>query len=45
MAARFGVTLPVVEQVLGVYDELIARGYGDEDISAAYRLSAERFGA
>ena len=45
MAARFGVTLPVVEQVLGVYDELIARGYGDEDISAAYRLSAESFGA
>jgi 3-hydroxyisobutyrate dehydrogenase len=45
MAARFGVTLPVVEQVLGVYDELIARGYGDEDISAAYRLSAELFGA
>ena len=45
MAARFGVTLPVVEQVLGVYDELIARGYGDEDISAAYRLSAESYGA
>ncbi len=45
MAARFGVTLPVVEQVLGVYAELIARGYGDEDISAAYRLSAEIFGA
>jgi 3-hydroxyisobutyrate dehydrogenase len=45
MAARFGVTLPVVEQVLGVYEELMARGYGDEDISAAYRLSAELFGA
>jgi 3-hydroxyisobutyrate dehydrogenase len=45
MAARFGVTLPVVEQVLGVYEELMARGYGDEDISSAYRLSAELFGA
>jgi 3-hydroxyisobutyrate dehydrogenase len=45
MAARFGVALPVVERVLDVYSELIARGYGDEDISATYRLKAELFGA
>jgi 3-hydroxyisobutyrate dehydrogenase len=45
MAARFGVTLPVVERMLNVYSELIARGYGDEDISATYRLTEELFGA
>jgi 3-hydroxyisobutyrate dehydrogenase len=45
MAARFGVTLPVVERVLDIYSELITRGYGDEDISATYRLKAELFGA
>jgi 3-hydroxyisobutyrate dehydrogenase len=43
MAARFGVALPVVERMLSEYAELIARGYGDEDISAAYRLKAELF--
>lgn len=43
MAARLGVTLPVVERMLGEYQELIARGYGDEDISATYRLKAELF--
>jgi len=43
MAARFGVELPVVERMLGEYAELIARGYGDEDISAAYRLKAQLF--
>ncbi len=43
MAARFGVTLPVVERMLDEYTELIARGYGDEDISAAFRLKAELF--
>jgi len=45
MAARFGVTLPVVERMLATYGELMARGYGDEDISATYRLAAELFGA
>jgi 3-hydroxyisobutyrate dehydrogenase len=45
MAARFGVTLPVVERVLDIYAELMARGYGDEDISATYRLKEELFGA
>jgi 3-hydroxyisobutyrate dehydrogenase len=43
MAARFGVTLPVVERMLAEYAELCARGYGDEDISAAFRLKAEMF--
>jgi 3-hydroxyisobutyrate dehydrogenase len=43
MAARFGVKLPVVERMLGEYAELVARGYGDEDISATFRLKAELF--
>ena len=43
MAARFGVTLPVVERMLGEYAELVERGYGDEDISATFRLKSELF--
>jgi 3-hydroxyisobutyrate dehydrogenase len=43
MAAGFGVALPVVERMLAEYAELMARGYGDEDISATYRLKAELF--
>jgi 3-hydroxyisobutyrate dehydrogenase len=43
MAARFGTALPVVERMIGEYAELIARGYGDEDVSATYRLKAELF--
>jgi 3-hydroxyisobutyrate dehydrogenase len=43
MAARFGVELPVVERMLAEYAELTARGYGDEDISATYRLKSELF--
>jgi 3-hydroxyisobutyrate dehydrogenase len=43
MAARLGVALPVVERMLSEYAELISRGYGDEDISAAFRLKAELF--
>ncbi|HXS20947.1 MAG TPA: NAD(P)-dependent oxidoreductase, partial [Steroidobacteraceae bacterium] len=43
MAARFGVALPVVERMLSEYAELVSRGYGDEDISAAFRLKAELF--
>jgi 3-hydroxyisobutyrate dehydrogenase len=43
MAARFGVALPLVERMLAEYAELIARGFGDEDISATYRLKAELF--
>jgi 3-hydroxyisobutyrate dehydrogenase len=43
MAARFGVSLPVVERMLGEYAELVSRGYGDEDISSAFRLKEELF--
>jgi 3-hydroxyisobutyrate dehydrogenase len=43
MAARFGVQLPVVERMLAEYAELVARGFGDEDISATYRLKSELF--
>ncbi len=43
MAARFGVTLPVVERMRAEYSELQARGYGDEDISATFRLKEELF--
>jgi 3-hydroxyisobutyrate dehydrogenase len=43
MAARFGVALPVVERMLDEYAELISRGYGDEDISATFRLKSELF--
>ena len=43
MAARFGVALPVVERMLDEYAELTERGFGDEDISAAFRLKDELF--
>src|SRR5579872_5001371 len=43
MAARFGVALPVVERMLDEYSELVSRGYGDEDISATFRLKEEMF--
>jgi 3-hydroxyisobutyrate dehydrogenase len=38
MAARHGVTLPVVESTLAQYAELLASGHGDEDISTIFRL-------
>ncbi len=43
MAAQRGAVLPVVESTLQEYEKLIARGFGDEDISAIYRLKAELF--
>jgi 3-hydroxyisobutyrate dehydrogenase len=43
MAAAAGVVLPVVEDMLAEYAELIARGHGDEDISAIHRLKRELF--
>jgi 3-hydroxyisobutyrate dehydrogenase len=43
MAARFGVELGVVERMLAEYAELVARGYGDEDVSATFRLKEELF--
>jgi 3-hydroxyisobutyrate dehydrogenase len=43
MAARFGVSLPVVDSMLAEYAELISRGFGDEDISATHRLKQALF--
>lgn len=43
MAAAHGVALPVVEDVLREYAELIRRGHADEDISAIHRLKDELF--
>ena len=44
MAARFGVSLPVVDSMLAEYAELMDLGYGDEDISATHRLKQALFG-
>jgi len=43
MAAAQGVQLPVIEDVLRDYAELISAGFGDEDISAIYRLKRALF--
>jgi len=43
MAARHGAVLPVVESTLEQYAKLIAEGFGDEDISAIYRLKSKLF--
>jgi 3-hydroxyisobutyrate dehydrogenase len=43
MAAQRGATLPVVEATLQQYEKLIAQGFGDEDISAIYRLTSKLF--
>lgn len=45
MAARRGARLPVVDSTLQEYAELIAQGFGDEDISAIYRLKSALFPA
>jgi len=45
MAAERGAELPVVQSTLQQYAELIAQGYGDEDISAIYRLKSALFPA
>ena len=45
MAAAQGVSLPVVDDVLAEYAVLIERGFGDEDISALFRLKAAQFDA
>jgi len=45
MAARFGVELPVVEATLAQYQELIAQGHGDDDISVLFRLKDALFTA
>jgi 3-hydroxyisobutyrate dehydrogenase len=43
MAAQRGATLPVVESTLQQYEQLISQGFGDEDISAIYRLTSTLF--
>jgi 3-hydroxyisobutyrate dehydrogenase len=43
MAARLGVSLPVVDSMLSEYAQLIAQGHGDEDISATHRLKQALF--
>ena len=43
MAARFGVHLPVVDEMLAEYAQLIEQGFGDEDISATHRLKQALF--
>jgi 3-hydroxyisobutyrate dehydrogenase len=43
MAAKHGAVLPVVESTLQEYSTLIADGFGDEDISAVYRLKSALF--
>jgi 3-hydroxyisobutyrate dehydrogenase len=43
MAARHGAVLPVVEATLADYARLLASGFGEEDISAIFRLKAPLF--
>ena len=43
MAALRGAVLPVVESTLEEYEKLIAQGFGDEDISAIYRLKTKLY--
>jgi 3-hydroxyisobutyrate dehydrogenase len=45
MAASHGASLPVVESTLAEYAQLVADGYGDEDISSIYRLKSQLFAA
>jgi 3-hydroxyisobutyrate dehydrogenase len=44
MARAAGAVLPVVEETLQDYAQLIAAGHGDEDISAIFRLKTALFG-
>lgn len=38
MAAQTGVSIPLTDMTVTGYEQLMAEGYGDEDISALYRL-------
>jgi 3-hydroxyisobutyrate dehydrogenase len=38
MAAQTGVSIPLTDMAVTDYEQLMAEGYGDEDISALYRL-------
>jgi 3-hydroxyisobutyrate dehydrogenase len=42
MAAGIGFEIPVSEMAIKHYEELMAEGHGDEDISAMYRLKHRR---
>jgi len=44
MLADDAVKLPMVEMTLGQYEQLMADGHGDEDISALYRVKRPLFG-
>jgi 3-hydroxyisobutyrate dehydrogenase len=43
MAAQRGAKLPVVESTLQQYAQLVVQGFGDEDISAIYRIKSALF--
>lgn len=43
MLDEMGVALPVVEMTRKHYEQLMEQGYGDEDISALYRLKRDFF--
>jgi 3-hydroxyisobutyrate dehydrogenase len=45
MAAQRGAQLPIVESTLEEYAKLVAEGFGDEDISAIYRLKSALYPA
>jgi 3-hydroxyisobutyrate dehydrogenase len=38
MAAQKGFSIPITDMTVTDYEQLMAEGYGDEDISALYRL-------
>jgi 3-hydroxyisobutyrate dehydrogenase len=38
MAAQAGFSIPLTDRTVADYDQLMAEGYGDEDISVLYRL-------
>jgi 3-hydroxyisobutyrate dehydrogenase len=43
MAAQKGFSIPLTDMTIADYEQLMAEGYGDEDISALYRLKNCRF--
>ncbi|MEO7774081.1 MAG: NAD(P)-dependent oxidoreductase [Steroidobacteraceae bacterium] len=43
MAAAQDASLPVVDEMLAEYEQLIVEGYGDEDISSVFRLKERLF--
>jgi 3-hydroxyisobutyrate dehydrogenase len=43
MAAQHGAHLPIVDSTLKEYATLVVQGFGDEDISAIYRLKSALF--